>query len=72
VVWIDRCSGSCVAREVTAVGTRTFVAGGYELTVIQANGATDVLTTLSGLDVRATSHRELARLPLAPSYRSSD
>jgi hypothetical protein len=72
VVWIDRCSGSCVARDVTAVGTRTFVAGGYELTVIQANGAIDILTTLSAVDVRATSHRELARLPLAPSYRSYD
>jgi hypothetical protein len=72
VVWIDRCGDGCVARDVTAVGTRTFVAGGSELTVIQADGAIDVLTTLPGLDVRATSHRELARLPLAPSYRSYD
>lgn len=72
VAWIDRCGDGCVARAVTAVGTRTFVAGGYELTVFQADGAIDVLTTLPGVDVRATSHRELARLPLAPSYRSYD
>ncbi|GIJ56962.1 hypothetical protein Vau01_044780 [Virgisporangium aurantiacum] len=72
VVWIDHCVGGCVARDVTAVGTRIFVAGGYELTVFQANGAIDVLTTLPGIDVRATSHRELARLPQAPSYRSYD
>ena len=72
VVWIDHCHGGCVARDVTAVGTRTFVAGGYELTVIQADGAIEVLKTLPGLDVRATSHRELARLPLAPNYRSDD
>jgi hypothetical protein len=72
VVRIDRCRGSCVARDVSAVGTRTFVAGGYELTVAQADGAVDVLTTLSVVDVRATSHGELARLPLARGHRSTD
>jgi hypothetical protein len=72
VVWIYRCRGTCTADDVTLVGTRTFVASGYELTVFQANGDIDVLTTLSGVDVRPTSYAELARLPLAPSQRSSD
>jgi hypothetical protein len=72
VVWIDRCRGSCVAGDVTLTDMRTFTTGGYQLTVFQAGGRADVVAALSGVDVRPASHAELARLPLAASFRSSD
>jgi hypothetical protein len=72
VVWIDRCRGSCAAGDVTLTDMRTFTTGGYELTVFQVGGDADVPAALPAVDVRPASHAELARLPLAPNFRSSD
>lgn len=72
VVWIDRCDGSCASDDATLPDRRTFVTGDYVLTVFHAVWGVDVLAALPAVDVRPASRAELARLPLAPSFRSSD
>jgi hypothetical protein len=67
-LWIRHCP-TCEA----GMGSlrRTLVIDGYVLVVGQFDGRTEMLTTMTGVDVRPASRAELAALPAA-SYEDGD
>jgi hypothetical protein len=67
-IWVDRCS-TCEA----GMGSlrRTFVVDGYALVVAQFDGRTEMLATMTDVDIRPASRAELAALPAA-AYEIGD
>jgi hypothetical protein len=68
VARMSLCGTSCDAAALSASGTVTVVADGYEVRLFQQDGGVDTVRTLTGVGVRPASRCELARLPLGPDY----